>query len=72
MRVKSKKDWRITQVYRCQASGSGMCGMCRSQLRIGVLTDIHAGCDHGSQLGSHASPLLEEFVREMGRFNQDL
>ncbi|MGE5572767.1 MAG: metallophosphoesterase family protein [Bacteroidota bacterium] len=37
-----------------------------------MVTDIHAGCDHGSQLGSHAPLLLEEFLREMGRFKPDL
>lgn len=61
------RDWGILQVCRRRANGVGPC-----ELRIGVITDVHAGCDHGSQLGSHALLLLEEFLREMGRFNPDL
>ena len=61
------RDWGLLQVYQYRANGLRPCG-----LRIGVVTDIHAGCDHGSQLGSHAPLLLEEFLREMGRFKPDL
>lgn len=54
-------------MYRYRANGLQTCG-----LRTGVVVDIHAGCDQGSQLGSHAPLLPEEFLREMGRFKPDL
>lgn len=59
-------------MHQCRSNTSDASRMSRSELRIGVITDIHAGPDHGSQLGSYAFVLLEGFMREMEEFGPDL